>query len=189
VILGLLSDTHGQHRRAACAIALLERVGAEAFVHCGDVGDEAVLDELAGRRTWFVWGNIDHADGLLVHYAETLGLSAPREIPVRIEIDGRVIAVYHGHEARFSRLNHLIRTHDLAGFEKLSAGADYILHGHTHRAAVKRVGRVQLINPGALERARPHTVATLDVGRDLLKFWQVNERADPDEEPRAFVPR
>ena len=65
VILGILSDTHGFHQRTAHAIALLEQLGASAFVHCGDIGGEAVLDELAGRKAWVVPGNVDALDALI----------------------------------------------------------------------------------------------------------------------------
>jgi putative phosphoesterase len=189
VILGLLSDTHGREQRTACALDLLERLGAEAFVHCGDIGGEGVLDEFAGRRTWFVWGNTDAADPGLERYAASLGLSVPRTSPVQLELAGRVLVVYHGHEAHFHRLMRRLETRDRAAFEQLTRGWDYILYGHTHCAADTRVGHVRLINPGALERARPHTVATLDLARDVLEFWGVDERAEPSGPPLRFQPR
>lgn len=189
MILGLLSDTHGRHQRTAGALELLERLGAEAFVHCGDIGGEAVFDQFAGRRMWFVWGNIDTPDPLLEGYAESLGLTVPHTTPVQLEIEGRTIAVYHGHEGHFMRLMRQLNRHDLAAFGKLTRGLDYIFHGHTHRAADLRVGQVRLVNPGALERARPYTVATLDLGRDALDFWQVDEHPELSERPRRFMPR
>jgi predicted phosphodiesterase len=66
---------------------------------------------------------------------------------------------------------------------------DYIIHGHTHRAAHVRIDHVRLINPGALERARPRTVATLDVANDALDFWRVDEHAETGDPPRPFLPR
>jgi hypothetical protein len=189
VILGILSDTHGFHERAARAIALLERLGAEAFVHCGDVGGAAVLDELAGRQAWVVPGNVDAIDRTLRDYAETLGLHTSTEVPLRVELANRTIAVYHGHEARFDRLVEALRHDDQNAFAELTQGLDYILYGHAHEPAELRFGSVRLINPGALERARPHTVATLDLARDTLKFWQVDERADESAAPRRFTPR
>jgi putative phosphoesterase len=189
VIIGLLSDTHGRHQRTAYALGLLEQLGAEAFVHCGDLGGEKVLDQLAGRRTWFVWGNIDAADPLLERYARTLGLTTPRAIPLRFEIAGRSFALYHGHEPQFSRLSRNLSAGSLAATAPLAFGADYIIHGHTHRAADIRVGETRLINPGALERARAYTVATLDVSRDVLRFWQFDEHANANESPRPFTPR
>ncbi|MFQ5805008.1 MAG: metallophosphoesterase family protein [Phycisphaerae bacterium] len=189
MLLGLLSDTHGEHRRAAYAIELLQRLGARAFIHCGDVGGEAILDQLAGRRAWFVWGNTDSPDPMLERYAEALGLRPPCISPVQIEIADRTIAVYHGHESHFRRLIRQLQRRDFAAFHKLTAGLDYIFYGHTHTAVDARVGRVRLVNPGALQRARPYTVATLDLASDALKFWHVDERADPAERPRLFRPR
>jgi putative phosphoesterase len=189
VILGLLSDTHGRYERTAVAIALLERLGAEAFVHCGDVGGEAVFEQFAGRRAWFVWGNTDFPSAALERYVESLGLTLPPVSPLQIEIDGREIAVYHGQERHFHHIIRKIQDHDLAAFRKLTGGVDYIIHGHTHRASHVRIDHVQLINPGALERARPHTVATLDVAHDALEFWHVDEHAATGDPPRPFLPR
>ena len=189
MILGLLSDTHGRVERTALAIALLEQAGAEAFVHCGDVGGETVFDQFAGRRAWFVWGNTDAFDPMLERYAESLGFTPSLVAPALIEADGRTVAVYHGHEPHFHRMIRAIQSHDLAAFGKLTDKLDYIIYGHTHRAADARVGRVRLINPGALERAQPHTVATLDLERDTLQFWRVDEGGDAPRRPVAFVPR
>ena len=44
-----------------------------------------------------------------------------------------------------------------------------------------------MINPGALERAFPYTVATLDLARDELRFWQVDENAPPDAAPLPYT--
>ena len=189
MILGLLSDSHGQHRRTARALELLEQLGAEAFVHCGDVGNEPVLTHFAGRRAWFVWGNTDTPDPLLERYAQSLGLKPAVLTPLVLELAGRRLAVYHGHETEFTRLIRQAGRRDFAAFDKLTEGLGYILHGHTHRATDTRVRHVRLINPGALDRARPHTVATLDLARDALDFWVVDEHAEPSEPPRSFQPR
>ncbi len=219
MILGILSDSHGRQRRTARAIRLLQTLGAEAFVHCGDLGGKAVLNELTGRRVWFVWGNTDVARPLLSRYAQQLGLAVPEGIPLRLELAGRSIAVFHGQEPQFTRLARLIQSERIAEFETLletlvresalvreslpapqDRGIDararipsrtarcYILFGHSHRPADLRVGRVRLINPGALDRARPHTVATLDLKRDLVRFWQVDDRAAEADPPRRFKP-
>lgn len=189
MILGILSDTHGFRERTARAISVLEQLGAEAFVHCGDVGSRKVLGELSGRQTWLVPGNVDALSPTLMSHAESLGLHTPDTIPLRIEIAGRTLAVYHGHESHFNRLLHAIRHNDLAAFTHLTSGLDYVLYGHTHRPSAARVAHVRLINPGALERVRPYTVATLDLTSDALKFWQVDESAAPTSAPRPFTPR
>jgi len=225
VILGILSDSHGRHRRTARAIRLLQDLGAEVLVHCGDLGGKAVLNELTGRRVWFVWGNTDVARPLLSRYAQQLGLAVPEGIPLCLELAGRSIAVFHGHEPQFTSLARLIQSERIAEFETLvetlvresplvraflpapqDRGIDataridararipprtarcYILFGHSHRPADLRVGRVRLINPGALDRARPHTVATLDLKRDLVRLWQVDDKAAEADPPRRFKP-
>lgn len=59
--LGIMSDSHGHAGPVRLALTLLDGRGADAIIHCGDVGSLDVLDELAGRRCWFVWGNTDYA--------------------------------------------------------------------------------------------------------------------------------
>lgn len=188
MILGILSDTHGRQQRTARAIRILRGLGAEAFVHCGDIGGVDVLAEFAGLRTWFVWGNIDVLDPTLARYAESLGLQPPEEIPTRIELGGRSLAVYHGHEPHFTRLLRQIERCDFGAFTGLVNGADYVLYGHTHTAADARFEGVRMINPGALQRVAVHTVATLDLARDELAFWEVDEHADDDQPPQRFTP-
>jgi predicted phosphodiesterase len=45
----------------------------------------------------------------------------------------------------------------------------YVCHGHTHKVRDERIGEVHVINPGALRRARRHTVAILDTDGDTLE--------------------
>jgi predicted phosphodiesterase len=219
VILGILSDSHGRTRRTARAVRLLKGLGADALVHCGDLGNEAVLDELVGLPAWFVWGNTDSAGPLLRAYARVLGLPVPETVPLRLELAGRSIAIFHGHEPHFTGLVRLIRLERIAEFEASletlvrgsplaaanpaergsetgappqqspAVACDYILFGHAHRASDVRVGRVRLVNPGALHRARPATVATLDLKRDDVKFWEVDDGAGEGNPPRRFMPQ
>lgn len=159
MILGILSDTHGQHERAGRALALLKAAGAEALIHCGDVGGDEVFAHFAGERFWFVWGNCDHPSPVLVAYVRSIGLTPPEAAPLRIELEGRQIAVFHGHEPELQRFQ--------------PAGVDYLLHGHTHVRRDERADGVRIINPGALHRAREYTVATLDLASDALEFHVV----------------
>lgn len=181
MILGLLSDTHGQRQRARLAVRLLQERGATAFVHCGDVGGAGVLEELAGLRAWVVWGNVDDPTAGLVRFAESLGVTVAREVPLRIELDGRVLGVGHGHEPVFSRLETFADQRDARLLRGPWQGCHYVLHGHTHVPRDERVGPLRFINPGALHRASPPTVATLDLATDTVGFWQVFD--DPAKPP------
>jgi putative phosphoesterase len=171
MILGILSDTHGRHERAQRAVRVLREARAEALIHCGDLGSQRVLDAMAELSGWFVWGNTDDMDPALARYAETLGIRPPRRVPLRIDADGRIIEVYHGHEPEFGRRMNVLYAADERG--QPCGEVNYVLHGHTHVANDARIGGARLINPGALHRAPAYSVATLDVARDELRFYDV----------------
>lgn len=189
MILGIVSDNHGNATRLAHALDLLKRLGAEAFVHCGDIGDEASLDQLAGRRAWFVWGNTDSHEPTIESYAEAIGLPVPVAVPLIIELEGKSIHVYHGHERQFMRMLQFICGDDTVSLGDLTHGVDYILYGHTHLAANAHIGSVRMINPGALHRARVYTVATVDLKRDVVEYWVVDDHAEPGARPKQYHPR
>ncbi len=177
VILGILSDTHGQRRRTADAVRVLRAAGAAALVHCGDVGAAGVLDELAGWRAWVVWGNCDRAVPELPAHAESLGVTAARATPLVFRLDGHTLAVFHGHEPAFARVEHRAHSPVTASPDDPLRDCDYVLYGHLHVPRDERIGRLRVINPGALHRARTPTVATLDLRSDRLDFWQVPDGA------------
>ena len=152
---------HGAQERDQRALA----VGAGHMNHgrqmllgmakCG----EQVLDELAGHQCMFVWGNCDQPAPSVREYVEHLGLTWPAS-PLHVTVSGKRIGVYHGHERHF----------DTATTEH---SLDYLFYGHTHEYADHMENGCRLINPGALYRARVHTVALLDLETDRLTFLQV----------------
>ncbi len=160
MLVGILSDSHSRHLPVRQAMALFDKLGVGHVIHCGDVGRAEVFDELVGRPCTFVWGNMDVPDGGLAAYLQTVGIRPPDGVPVRLTLDGKTFAVFHGHERGFNRA---IDTLDV----------DYILHGHTHIARDTRRKRTRIINPGALYRARRRTVATLDTDADQLTFYEI----------------
>jgi predicted phosphodiesterase len=44
-----------------------------------------------------------------------------------------------------------------------SGDYDFVFHGHTHVAAERQTGPTRVVNPGALHRANPKTLAVLDL--------------------------
>ena len=160
MLLGLLSDTHDRADAMAAAVALLQSRGAEFFIHCGDVGSGRILDFLAGLRSAFVWGNCDYDRPALQHYAQLIGVSCYGAL-ADLELAGKKIAVIHGDDHRLKQQLLAEQRHD------------YLLHGHTHVREDKRVGQVRIINPGALHRASPKSVALLDTAADRLEFIDV----------------
>jgi putative phosphoesterase len=145
IVLGILSDSHGQRVRVRRAIELLLERGATRFVHLGDVGD-GVLDELAGLNARVVFGNCDD-DRELEGHARALDIEVMHPAGW-FEIDGKRVGVTHGH--LLDELDKLIE-----------AKVDYLLHGHTHQCSDATIDGVRMINPGALHRATPHTAVLL----------------------------
>jgi putative phosphoesterase len=162
MIIGILSDTHDRADAMGAAVQRLLANGAEFLIQCGDVGSERVLDHLAGVSAAFVWGNNDFDRRGLERYAAGLGIQCLGNFG-ELDLDGKLFAVLHGD--------------DMRGMQKLLGGQrhDYLLHGHTHVRADQRVGKVRVINPGALHRAREKTVALLDTRSDQLTFLVITE--------------
>jgi putative phosphoesterase len=130
VIVGLISDTHGQFRPEIAQIF----AGVDLIVHAGDVGGHAVLEALrAIAPVEAVSGNVDDRHDPM--------LPRERSIPAGL----LTLHVSHGDELG-SPKPHLL----LARYS-----ADAIVYGHTHKALshVADDGRL-VINPGAAGPAR-----------------------------------
>ena len=142
VVIGLISDTHGLLRpdvhRALAGVSLI--------LHAGDVGGNAVLDELATiAPVLAVFGNTDR----------------PRDTRLERELVYRAgalaIHVSHGHELGAPTPERLLAAYP----------HDVLVYGHTHRALVLRDGGRLVINPGAAGPRRfdvEPSVARLTIG-------------------------
>ena len=161
MLIGILSDTHDRTEPTAAAMQLLQSRGAEYFIHCGDVGSPAVLDFLAGHKACFVWGNCDWDRTGLERYARSIGIDC-FGVFGELELDGKKFALIHGDDPVLKRRLLSEQRHD------------YLLQGHTHVRQDVRVGKMRIINPGALHRANPKTIALLDTAADLLEFLEIN---------------
>jgi putative phosphoesterase len=123
-VVGLISDTHGMVR-ASVHRAL---AGVELILHAGDVGGDAILDELALiAPVLAVYGNTD-APG-----DPRLAASIERTI------GGVTIHVSHGHELGSPTPEKLL--------ERFAT--DVIVYGHTHKQLVVRADGRLVVNPGA----------------------------------------
>jgi uncharacterized protein len=123
-VIGLISDTHGMVRGSVHdALA-----GVELILHAGDVGGDAILDELALiAPVLAVYGNTD------APVDPRLTASIDREI------GGVRVHVSHGHELGSPTPEKLLERYS----------ADVIVYGHTHQQLVVRAGGRLVVNPGA----------------------------------------
>jgi putative phosphoesterase len=162
MLIGILSDSHGRFEITRRAVELLRSRGAEYLIHCGDVGDENIIDLLAGNAppAAFVWGNNDYDRERLATYARSVGVLCV-DIFGRLELGGKRIAVTHG--------DHLALMKQVTNEQS----ADYLLVGHTHVMVDRRTNGVRVINPGALYRASAKTCALLQTDTDHLEFLTV----------------
>ncbi len=161
MLIGVLSDSHGRADTTARAVDALALGGAEVLLHLGDLGSEQVIDELVGRKARIVFGNCDWDAEELDRYARLVGVQVDHPLGI-LEVHGRRVAFTHGHLGR-------------AMNEALSAGVDYLLHGHTHAVRDERRGSTRIINPGALFRAPRYTAALLDPVRDVVRFIEITK--------------
>jgi uncharacterized protein len=147
--LGIVSDTHGHVPYAADAVRMLEEFAVDAVLHCGDVGSGEIVRLFAKWPAHFVLGNVDH--GPTVRAAAARCGATFHGPFASLSLEGRQIAMLHGDDGR--RLTETIE------------GGRYALvcHGHTHVASRKVVGSTVVLNPGALYRANPHTLAIVEL--------------------------
>jgi putative phosphoesterase len=164
VIIGILSDSHDHADTMAAGLKLLQSAGAAFYIHCGDIGGQGCIDLLAGLKCAFVFGNCDFDRVNLSRYAESIEVSCYGNY-ADLTLDQKRIAVIHGDDFRLKQ--RLLSAQD----------HDYLFQGHTHLRADEKIGRTRAINPGALHRANPKTVATLDLSTDTLQFHTVTSRS------------
>jgi putative phosphoesterase len=158
--LGILSDTHDELDRTRMAVQLLCDEGAEALVHCGDLASPPIVAACAVLPCWFVFGNHDADNVPALQQAATASGAVCLGWAGEIELDGRLIAVAHGH------MSYDVR-------RALASRPHYLLSGHSHIASDRRDGLIRRINPGALHEADRFTVAILDLQADELRFLTV----------------
>lgn len=179
-VIGALSDSHGQVRRTADAVALLRALGATVIVHCGDVGGAAVLDVLATVQARFVWGNTDERIGDDERYARAIGLTPPPRIPpLALTHDSCEILVFHGHEREFADVQR-------RGAPTEGNAERFVLYGHTHVASVDELDGTWFVNPGALHRAGRYTVATIEPAAARIRHYAVLPRGPSDPLPQPL---
>lgn len=161
MIIGLISDTHGDKERTIEACRALKDRNVEAVLHCGDIGNEEILFELVAQFSaddipvHAVLGNCDLYDEALPAFPEKTGVKVWGRL-AELELDGKRIVLMHGDDWR--TMEKLV----------LEGQQDYLFSGHTHEASDHTAGQTRLINPGAVYRANPPTVATLDLATGEL---------------------
>ncbi len=157
MLIGLVSDTHGDRLRTRAAIFMLDSLGVEAVLHCGDIGSPTIIEMFAAWPTHFVFGNCD-GDRDLLRQTIARAKQFCHEPFGSITIESVRIAFTHGDDGRL--------------LEQLIAGEDWdiVCHGHTHVTREEHRGKTLVLNPGAVHRANPHSIATIQLPERTVNF-------------------
>lgn len=159
MLLGVVSDTHGHLEYARQAIRMLESLAPAAVIHCGDIGSAEVVGLFAQWPTHFVAGNVDEGLDEIEEAVREAGHSWHGAFG-SLSLGNRKIAFLHGHDTRRLR-------------KEISSGRwDLLCCGHTHRQDERREGKTLVLNPGALYRAHPHSMAVVEL--DTLDVTTIN---------------
>lgn len=163
--IGIISDTHGQVDMALAAAREFMFRGIEAVCHCGDIGSDMVLTEMAAIfqavdiPLYAVLGNTDcHND--LKFFPANIGVKLLGRFG-QLDMAGKKIAMLH--------------SDDEAHFEKTvnSNEYDYVFFGHTHVRHDEKRDRTRLVNPGSAGRGMHPSCAILDLVEDDLDFFTI----------------
>ena len=161
--IGVVSDSHGKSARLRRALAILTDRGAEAVVHCGDLGATDCLEALAeaGVPAYAVAGNMDRNRQTLQAEAQRLGVHFSCDTILVCLGGGTYLAATHGDRSEV--IQQLLADRQFP----------YVCHGHTHRPRNQKLGGTRIINPGALHHAHRHTAALLDTEADTAEHVSV----------------
>jgi len=169
--IGVVSDTHGNLRHTRAAVERLKTLDVEEVLHCGDVGGAGVIELLAAWPVHFVAGNVDYSRHDELELAARMGGKMWHGRFAELELAGVLIAVIHGDDEH--RLQETIE----------SSRYRLVCCGHTHVAAQERIGETMVLNPGAVYRARPHTIAVVEL--PAIEATIVPLQIDPPSTARA----
>ncbi len=150
MIIGVISDTHGDLRRVDECLSLMQ--GAELLLHAGDFYEDAQKIGLgAGLKVVAVTGNCDYM------------VKGPSE--EMVAVGAKRIYLTHGHLYRVK--------HDISLLVQRSKalGVDVTVFGHTHYPTVFKRDGMLFVNPGSPHSPRGGgpSCAVLDVSRSGIK--------------------
>lgn len=135
--IGIISDTHDQHRNVRKAIELFKAEAVECVLHAGDItGADTVLlfSELPGATLIAVLGNCD-AERMSLRAAVKAVGGQVHDRTYEGRLDGQAIYM----------------THVPHGLDRLVSSGKYdlVVYGHTHKQDIRKAGRTLVVNPGA----------------------------------------
>ena len=133
MLIGVMADSHDNLPKVREAVELFNQKGVRLVLHAGDFVAPFVVRELEKLRCPLigVFGNNDGEKKGLGKAIRKIGEIYPA--PFDLEKEGKKILLLHKPlELKLLKIDQY----------------DLIVYGHTHKAEIKREGRVLLVNPG-----------------------------------------
>ncbi|RLI42552.1 metallophosphoesterase [Candidatus Bathyarchaeota archaeon] len=162
MMIGLIGDTHDNLPLIDKAVMRLNEEKVEIVLHAGDYVAPFVVPRFKNLKARLigVFGNNDgDREMLKKRFSEYEGLELHGNFAA-ITVESLRIALLHGHEEEL--LKALIS----------SQGFDVIVHGHTHKAEIRKEGKTLIVNPGEVcgYLTGKSTMALLDTHRCEAKI-------------------
>jgi hypothetical protein len=165
VRIGVISDTHGQVDLALAAAREFIFRAVDAVIHCGDIGSDMVLVEMAALFNaldipiYAVLGNCDiHHE--LDFFEEVKGVNLMGRVAHLTLADRRIAVLHSDDEAHFDALVQ-------------SDSYDYIFYGHSRARRNEQISKTRLVNPGAAGRGMHPSCAVVNLIDDDVTFFNI----------------
>ena len=162
--IACVADTHGQPHPATAD--RLAAIAPDAILHAGDIGDPAVLDQLAATaRVFAVRGNIDARSRLPdVLILDVVGPGGPE--------DGRRLRIFLTHIA----VNGPRLRAEVARMARADQ-AQLVVCGHSHVPFIGKDRDLTVFNPGSIGPRRFHlpiVFGTLAIAPDAVRLAHID---------------
>jgi len=152
MLVGVVSDTHSHVEYTQDAVRILRKLGVEMALHCGDIGGVSIIPVFGDLPTHFVLGNVDWNKQEMQEAIASAEQTFHGRFG-RLDVADRRIAFLHGDDEQLLR-----RT--IAGDD-----VDVVCYGHTHVAEHHFENGKLVVNPGAVWRSNPPSVAVVDLAK------------------------
>jgi putative phosphoesterase len=136
MIIGVVSDTHNNHKNIDTAISIFNDMEISLVVHTGDITNFKSLEKFSklDGQLIGVYGNNDRNEPGLEEIANLYQFKL-HEPPYLVEVLGRSIAIFHEPDK-------------IDDFLVDNLAIDVVLHGHTHRYRNEIKEDILFFNPG-----------------------------------------
>ena len=168
MIIGIISDTHNNHRYIYKAIEVFRDHKVAVVIHCGDLTDPDHIYYFDEFRLIYLYGNMD---GPFRHWIQ----KNVNDIAEKNKTDNYVGLTFSGSlgGVKISACH----SHIQGSLESFIAAGDndYIFHGHTHECRDEIIHDTHVINPGALGGVSKgdRSVCILDTETNEVKFVEI----------------